>query len=182
MSVVAGTPAGKSVAVHIIRARARRTLTVVTSAPPTASEPEPPTGEAPLLERGTAVYPVGYPLAAPWGAPIVPDRVAGVVSDTITFQSAFISSGHSGGALLTEGGDIVGLITSDHPPFGVAVRFERVVELLRRWGYPVHLHAADALHEAIIRGHVDEQRRLVEQCADIVNRRVAVDFGGRSYY
>ena len=47
--------------------------------------------------------------------------------------------------------------------------------------HPVHLHAADALHEAIIRGHVDEQRRLVEQCADIVNRRVAVDFGGRRW-
>jgi ankyrin repeat protein len=122
------------------------------------------------LARGDAVFPVGYPNGAPWGMPVAPDRVAQLVSDEITFQSAFIHVGHSGGGLITDQGTLVGMIRADTPPFGVALSMARVLQALRQWGYPVHLRSPrnffkTPLHEAIERRDIVEARRLVEGCA-----------------
>jgi S1-C subfamily serine protease len=59
------------------------------------------------LNRGHGVYPLGNPNGVRWGMPVTPDHIAEVREAQITFQSAFISSGHSGGALLDEEGLVV---------------------------------------------------------------------------
>ena len=93
------------------------------------------------LERGVPVFPVGYPGGAPWGMPVAPDLVAQVVGNEITFQSAVIANGHSGGALIADGGALAGMVRLDNPPFGVAVSIAAVLDRLRQWGYPVELRA-----------------------------------------
>ena len=87
--------------------------------------------------RGDAVFPVGNPNGVPWGIPVIPDRIAQIVGTGIVFQSMFISSGHSGGGLIDDGGVLTGMIIKDSPPFGLASSIEAVQEQLKEWGYPV---------------------------------------------
>ena len=129
-------------------------------------------GDTSTLKRGDAVYPVGYPNGAPWAFPIVPDRIAQIVGQQITFQSAFISNGHSGGGLLNEHEELIGMIRADQQPFGVAINIARIVASLRQWGYPVQLHTKAVvkgktlLHLAVEQRNLDESRRLLQDCFD----------------
>jgi ankyrin repeat protein/S1-C subfamily serine protease len=128
-------------------------------------------GNAGTMSRGGAVYPVGYPAPALWGMPVSPDRISQIIGDQISFQSTFIAKGHSGGALLTEGGELLGMLQAEEPPHGLAVSIERIVEVLQQWGYPVQLrravpYARTALHGAAERRAIDEVRRLLDDCAD----------------
>jgi ankyrin repeat protein len=128
--------------------------------------------DANALQRGDGIYPVGYPNGAPWGMPVAPDRVAQLVGSDITFQSAFISGGHSGGAVITEEGTLAGMIKADTPPFGVAVHISRVLQMLRQWGYPVLLSTPSnfrttPLHQAIEKRDLSEVRKLVDACAHV---------------
>jgi ankyrin repeat protein len=64
------------------------------------------------------------------------------------------------------------MIKADTPPFGVAVRITRVLETLRKWGYPVHLNAPSnfrmtPLHQAIEKRDLAGVRKLVEACAHV---------------
>jgi hypothetical protein len=93
--------------------------------------------------RGDPVFPIGHPNGVPWGIPAVPDRVAQVVGDTITFQSSFIASGHSGGGLFDEEGALVGMIIRDQPPFGLAVQIEAIAQQLEAWQLPLGLQHID---------------------------------------
>jgi ankyrin repeat protein len=131
--------------------------------------------EAIELKRGDAVYPVGYPGAAPWGMPVAPDRVAQLIGKQITFQSAFISTGHSGGGLLNEQGELIGMIRADQPPFGVAVRFEAILQKLRQWGFPVQLRTATVnvganFQSAIKARDMNRLERLLDDCAHVSTR------------
>jgi ankyrin repeat protein len=118
-------------------------------------------GHPDSLGRGVEVYPVGYPNGMEWAMPVTADRLAEVRGDLLTFQSVFIARGHSGGALLTGDGQLVGLIREDQPPFGRALHMGKVIEVLRGWGYPVALHVEGALHRAAAQGHVGEMRFLI---------------------
>ena len=114
------------------------------------------------IRRGDAVFPVGNPNGVPWGMPVAPDRVAQLVGRRISFQSSFISMGNSGGALVTDQGALVGMVTADQPPFGVAVRLDTILEKLEAWGYPVHLYSS-------VKGEPTPLLRAVEtQDADAV--------------
>ena len=111
------------------------------------------------LKRGDGVKPIGNPNGMAWVMPLQSEPIASIQGARITFQSVLISQGHSGGALwgnqeLREvvpggapGGDpvdgIVGMITRDQPPYGVAVEIESVLRRLREWGYPVQLTTAE---------------------------------------
>lgn len=122
------------------------------------------------LKRKQAVYPVGYPDAL-WGMPVKPDLVSQVIADQISFQSEFIAKGHSGGALLTEQGDLAGMLRAEYPPNGVAISIEKVIKTLSNWGFPVQLRRAQAavktpLHMAVEQGALNEVRSLLENCAD----------------
>jgi len=122
------------------------------------------------VKRGSAAYPVGYP-NAPWGMPVQADRVSQIVGDSISFQSSFIAKGHSGGALLTAANGISGMLRSDEPPYGVAIRIQTVLDLLRKWGFTVMLQPVVStgetpLHRAVKSGALGEVRKLLNECAD----------------
>lgn len=125
------------------------------------------------LQRGDRVYPVGYPHGASWASPIEPDLLADATGELISFQSSFIEQGSSGGALINDQGELVGMIKNDKPPFGVAVKCARIFSTLRTWGYPIQLYSKEqrrktaALHAAVQRGNMDEVANLIEDCYDI---------------
>lgn len=129
-------------------------------------------GDTTSLKRGDAIYPVGYPRGAQWAIPVVPDRIATIVGKRVTFQSDFIRVGHSGGALLNERGELIGMIRNDEPPFGVANDIAVILARLREWGYPVQLHTRAVqggktlLHLAVTQGNLAEAKRLLEDCFD----------------
>ncbi len=86
-----------------------------------------------VVRRGHGVFPIGNPAGVPWRIPVTPDTVTEVTARGITFQSALIDSGHSGGGLFNAYGDLVGIIRADQPPYGVATRADRAWALLRGW-------------------------------------------------
>jgi hypothetical protein len=96
-------------------------------------------GDADTVRRGDAVYALGNPGGAEWSVNATPDRVSRVQGTTIRFQSEFVRAGHSGGALLNESWDIVGMIQRDNPPQGEALSMARLLRVLREWGVPVAL-------------------------------------------
>jgi len=130
-------------------------------------------GDSDSLERGDYVYPIGNPNGVSWGMPVKPDAVSMLDGDDINFESSFISNGHSGGALLNGNGDIVGMITADSRPFGRAVGFNKVIDLLRSWDYSVLLRRQDnenvkkPVDLAAEKGDVSEVRRLLRDCAQV---------------
>jgi S1-C subfamily serine protease len=96
-------------------------------------------GDLAALSRNDDVFPVGNPNGVAWGYPVAPDKVSEVLSGNITFQSSFITVGHSGGALIDEAGLLVGMILKDAPPFGVARSLSNVISIIRNWHIPVDL-------------------------------------------
>jgi ankyrin repeat protein len=123
------------------------------------------------IKRGDPVYAVGNPNGVPWGMPVAPDRVAQIVGVQVTFQSAYISNGHSGGGLLSRQGEVVGMIRADQPPFGSATNIESILQALGAWGYPVKLRVANSpspLYIASEKGSVNEVKRLLEdKCPEV---------------
>jgi hypothetical protein len=105
-------------------------------------------GDTNSLKRGDAVYSIGYPRGQPWRANVTPDKVSSRSGPTISFESAFIGKGHSGGALLNERWELVGMITADEPPDGVAVNIQSVLDALSQWDYPVSLNRRGRLASA----------------------------------
>ena len=96
-------------------------------------------GAAAGLKRGDEVFTIGYPRGARWQVNVSPDRIADNTGDQLTFESLLVANGHSGGGLFDKDWNLVGMITADQPPNGVAVRIDRVLERLKRWDYPVKL-------------------------------------------
>jgi ankyrin repeat protein len=121
------------------------------------------------LQRGDPVYPAGYPNGVPWAMSVDPNRIAQIVGNRIVFESAFISPGHSGGALVTPSGKLIGMIRADTPPYGVAIRLDQILDRIVQWGLPEQLHAYQPyvrtpLHEAAAKGDIDSARRLLADC------------------
>ncbi len=125
------------------------------------------------LKRGDRVYPVGFPHGAPWASPIVPDVVAHTAGQQISFQSSFIEQGSSGGALISAQGELLGLIKNDKPPFGVAIKLQKILDILRDWRLPVQLYNKQQrnidspLHIAVINSNMEEITHLLNDCFDI---------------
>ena len=123
------------------------------------------------LKRGDGVFPVGNPRGTSWGMPLTPDRLVAVAGPRVSFESQAILPGHSGGALFTERGELVGMITADQPPYGQALDVVAALEQLRAWGYPVNLWTRAEgnrnLLAAARAGDVDEVERRLAECADI---------------
>lgn len=96
-------------------------------------------GNAASVTRHTYVSPAGNPNGTAWGVPVRPDEVSSVEGNEFVFQSAVISSGHSGGGLLDSNASILGMTIADQPPFGRAINIDAVIKMLRQWGYPVRI-------------------------------------------
>ncbi len=88
------------------------------------------------VERGDAVFHTGFPSGRPWRTNLRPDRAAELVGDSIYFESNSIAPGDSGGGLFDEKWMLIGMIRSDQPPEGRALRSERIIDALEEWGYP----------------------------------------------
>jgi len=102
-------------------------------------------GDPSSLKRGDSLYSVGNPRGRQWYLNVTPDKVAGKSGSAISFESAFIEPGHSGGALLDERMEMVGMIKASNPPEGVAANIQSVLDTLKQWGYPVSLRRRQSL-------------------------------------
>lgn len=96
-------------------------------------------GDPAALARGDGVFALGYPQGRPWTMNVSPFSVSAVSDSLITFQSAFVVEGHSGGALLDQRSEIVGLLLNVAPPEATARSFRQVLDLVRGWRFPVAL-------------------------------------------
>jgi Trypsin-like peptidase domain/PASTA domain len=90
------------------------------------------------LVAGSKVFPIGYPAGNPWFKTLQPHLVSVVSSNVIRAEGNLVP-GHSGGALVTEDGGIVGLVSSVDALTGESQRIDRVTEKLTEWGYRVSL-------------------------------------------
>ena len=91
------------------------------------------------LKLRDSVYLLGHPEGRSWDVSLTPDKVSESFRDFILFQSLRVRPGHSGGALLNERRDIVGMITESGADYAKAVALSSILEMLTRWGYPVDL-------------------------------------------
>ncbi len=95
-------------------------------------------GDAAAVRRGDEVYSLGHPHGQPWVLRVTPDRVAQASAESVVFEGTPYP-GHSGGALLNQKREVIGLIRKDTPPNGEALNIARALEKLGEWGYPVRL-------------------------------------------
>jgi S1-C subfamily serine protease len=91
-----------------------------------------------LTPRETRVFPIGYPGGNPWLIPAEAHTVNTVTTSVIRTEGN-LAHGHSGGALVTEDGGIVGLVSIVDAVIGESQRIDRIVEKLTEWGYKVAL-------------------------------------------
>jgi alpha-tubulin suppressor-like RCC1 family protein len=96
-------------------------------------------GDAAAIHRGDPVFSLGHPQGKKWAVNVLPDPVSSGDATTLTFQSSYVTAGHSGGALLNDRSEIVGLLLKVQPPEATARRMDDVLQQLRNWGYPVSL-------------------------------------------
>ena len=99
------------------------------------------------VKRTDQVFTIGYPAGQQWLTRVTPDIVSEVTSERVAFETTFLQPGHSGGALVNSNWEIVGLLKQDQPPLGVAIRMDRAIEQLTRWGYRVSLTKRSATTE-----------------------------------
>ena len=90
------------------------------------------------LVAGSKVFPIGYPAGNPWFKTLQPHLVSVVNSNVIRAEGNLVP-GHSGGALVTEDGGIVGLVSNVDALTGDSQRIDRLLEKLTEWGYRVSL-------------------------------------------
>jgi alpha-tubulin suppressor-like RCC1 family protein len=96
-------------------------------------------GDAGRLKKAGNLFLLGNPQQKAWRMNVKPEQLSAQTADELEFESAFIAPGHSGGALLDDDFNVVGMLKSDTPPYGEAVSIARILEAVRGWGYPVHL-------------------------------------------
>lgn len=97
------------------------------------------------LARGSGVYALGHPQGRPWGMNVAPSPIVSASDSLLVFETAQVVPGHSGGALLDQRREIVGLVLEVQPPEATARNIAQVLGLLREWGFPVALRNRFAL-------------------------------------
>jgi hypothetical protein len=93
------------------------------------------------LRRGDNVYAIGNPNGVEWGYNLTPYRYRDSDGDEFSFEALSIKNGHSGGGVFDDQWRLIGMTLRDQPPDGAALSIERIVGLLRKWGYPLALTA-----------------------------------------
>jgi alpha-tubulin suppressor-like RCC1 family protein/S1-C subfamily serine protease len=96
-------------------------------------------GDLDALGRGDPIYLLGHPNGLPWRINTIPERFIGRRGESLDFESNLLARGHSGGALLNEDREVIGLLKSDQAPYGEAVSLYAIARRLEAWGYPVDL-------------------------------------------
>lgn len=90
------------------------------------------------FDRTNTVYAIGNPNGEAWRPPSHDDLI-GADQQELRFRSAFLGPGYSGGGLLTDQGELEGMIVRDEAPIGSAVPIDAVLSRVASWGYPVDL-------------------------------------------
>ena len=98
-------------------------------------------GDPSSLKRSDPLYLIGNPAGEEWSASETPDRMLRGEGDLLFFNSTTIAQGHSGGALLNDRWELVGMVVADSRTSSRAVNITRVLETLRGWEVPVTLRA-----------------------------------------
>jgi hypothetical protein len=96
-------------------------------------------GDPGLLKSGDSVYSVGYPNGEAWRTFETPNKIYKNTGGSIIFETTLVAPGNSGGALLNERREIVGMIREVDSSDGKAAGIQSVIETLREWNYPVDL-------------------------------------------
>jgi S1-C subfamily serine protease len=112
-----------------------------------------------LIEVGTSVYAYGYPMITTMGDEL--KLTSGIVSARSGFQgdlSAYqistpIQGGNSGGPLITENGDVIGIINAKHggaENASYAIKMNYLYSLISSAGLEVPLNSDKAEFESIV--------------------------------
>jgi hypothetical protein len=101
-------------------------------------------GDPGLLKSGDSVFSIGYPNGEAWRIFETPNKIYKKTGASIIFETALIAPGNSGGALLNERREIVGMIREVDSSDGKAVGIQSVIETLKEWTYPVDLKLRSA--------------------------------------
>jgi tetratricopeptide (TPR) repeat protein len=96
-------------------------------------------GDTSALKREDFVYLIGNPQGKNWRITVSPDKVTEKLNDSISFESLHNAPGFSGGGLLNESLQLVGMIKTDDSVDGKAVNMQSALDTLTHWGYPVSL-------------------------------------------
>jgi hypothetical protein len=89
-------------------------------------------------KRGDPVFVIGNRRNA-LSINVTPDRVSGIRGEKIAFESNFVVTGFSGGPLLNDRWQLLGLVLGDNVPEGEAIAFGAVAAKLKEWGLPLAL-------------------------------------------
>jgi len=96
-------------------------------------------GNSASLDRGAAVYFIGHPKGNLWEMTVKPAAISKKETARLYFQSDYVAPGNSGGALISENRELIGMVRKDDPPYGEAVSIEAILQWLERYDYPILL-------------------------------------------
>src|SRR5262249_368771 len=89
------------------------------------------------LRVGERVYSVGCPHSICWEGPA--DESVFGIGEHMTFVTQFFGAGNSGGALLSQWGEVIGMVVQSEPPIGRAVSIDVVLDKMKSWDASVSL-------------------------------------------
>ena len=94
-----------------------------------------------VLRSDDKLRTVGNPQGEnPWYAtPFELDLFDRLEESQLRFHTRLLMAGHSGGGLFTEDWYLVGILQTDQPPTGKALRIDQAIEQVEAWGHPVAL-------------------------------------------
>ena len=96
-------------------------------------------GDPGSLKPGDSVFSVGYPHGEPWRTYVSGDKFFESSGAFIRFESILIGPGNSGGVLVNDYREIVGMIIDFEPPDGRALNIQSILDALKENGYSVNL-------------------------------------------
>jgi hypothetical protein len=96
------------------------------------------------LVPGARVFPIGFPNGMPWFRPQLALIINNFTVQRIHTEGQ-VFPGNSGGALVTDDGRLIGLVSNVSALLAASIRMERIMEKLKDWRYPVSLTSATSL-------------------------------------
>jgi hypothetical protein len=95
--------------------------------------------ESPDFTFGDNLHSIAQPNGQRWTLNAMPYKYKDEHTSDYEFEVSALPPGVSGGALFTTELKLVGMIKRKNVSDGVALRIDRMIEILKSWGYPVHL-------------------------------------------
>ena len=96
-------------------------------------------GDPEALGRSDPIFLMGHPNGFPWRVNATPERFTRAREQMLEFESNLLAKGHSGGALLNDDDELIGMLRSDSPPYGEALNIYAIARKFDLWNLPVSL-------------------------------------------